>query len=108
MAKLTTIVASFALVLGVLSFSGVPVYADSTFRGVVMNPNPTTRTFTFVSDHMGTMLVTLEPGDTITDRDHSTRHFSDFENGLVVKVSGNYSSHDKMFESISKVSIQSD
>ena len=108
MTKLTTIVASLALVVGILSLSGAPAYADSTFAGKVLNPDPASRTFTFVSDNMGTMMVKLDKSDTITDKDHSTRHFSDFVNGLKVKVSGNFSGHDKIFESISKVSIQSD
>lgn len=108
MTKLATIVASLALVLGVISFYGAPAYADSTFKGKVMNPDPVNRTFTFVSDHMGTMMVELDKSDIITDRDRSARHFSDFEDGLVVKVKGNYSSHDEMFESVDRVIIQSD
>ncbi|MFA5961252.1 MAG: hypothetical protein WC848_01045 [Parcubacteria group bacterium] len=108
MTKLTTIVASLALVVGALSLSSVPAHADSTFRGKIMNPDPANKTFTFVSDHMGTMMVKLSKNDIITDKDSSPRHFSDFMNGLVVKVRGNYSDHDKMFESVDRVIIQSD
>ncbi len=108
MTKLTTIVACTALTAGTLSLWGMPAYADSTFRGTVVNLNPANRSFTFVSDHMGTFKVALGKNDPITDTDDSTRHFSDLANGEKIKVSGNFSSHDKMFESVSQVIIQHD
>ncbi len=108
MTKLTKIVASVAIVVGAISLWGMPVYADSTFRGTVMNINQANRTFTFVSDHMGTFKVALGKNDPITDTDGSTRHLSDITNGEKVKVSGNFSNHDNMFESVSRVTIQHD
>jgi len=106
MAKLTKTVASVTLVIGSLLFWGMPVYADSTFEGTVTDLNSANRSFTFVSDHMGVFKVDLDRNDPITDMDHSVRHFSDLTDGKHVKITGHYSDHDNMFESVSRVIIQ--
>ena len=107
MNKLTAIIASLFLAVGILGFSSV-AYADNTFTGTVMNPNAANRTFWLETAHSGKILVTVRPSLTLTDKDGSTRHFSDLMNGLVVKVEGNYSSHDMTLNDLSMLSIRSD
>lgn len=108
MTKLTSIIATLALVIGTLAFSTVAYADENTFTGTVMNPNSTNGTFWLVTDHSGKILVTVDENQTITDKDGSTRHFSDLMNGVKVKVAGDFSHHDMTLTNLDLVSLRSD
>ncbi len=107
MKKLTTIIVSFVFVAGIVAFSGVAYASEHTFTGKIMNLSPIYRTFWLSTAHSGKLFIRVPVHDAVvTDGDHSTRHFSDFRNGMLVKVRGDYSTRFQVLNDVNRVTIR--
>jgi len=107
MRKLALYVAPFLVLVGLVAFSSAASADTHIFTGTVMNPDPATQSFWLVTDHSGSIQVFVADHD-ITDKDGSTRHFSDLTNGVTVKVTGDYQPADMSLTNLDRISIRSD
>jgi hypothetical protein len=109
MKKIATLVASFLAMVGLIGFVGVASADDShTFSGTLESLNSANGTFTLETAHSGNIMVTVNGDTQFTDRDGSTRHWSDLMNGEWVKIKGDFSDTANSVDNVDQLILHSD